>query len=446
MKQFVRVLYLFPLMICVSVAAHAVDEIEQFTLKNGMEVVVVPNHRVPAVSHTIWYRVGGADDPAGASGLSHYLEHMMFQGTKKHPDDSYSRLISKMGGQNNAFTGHDYTAYYVNIAKEKLPKVMELESDRMQNLNPLNDDFLRERQVILEERKMTIDNKPVALLGEQMAAALYLNHPYHTSIIGWRHEMEKLTGVAAMSHYRRYYQPANAILVVAGDITARELRPLAEKYYGVLPSAKAPVRVWKEEPAQIAERHLVMRHANVSQSTWFRHYLAPSLVSGDTAQAMPLTVFAQALGGGETSRLYQSLVVEKKVAVGVGADYSPTTYGPAEFGFYAVPAEGVSIESLETYMQEAIADALKTPLSTEEIARAKTQLKAETIYARDSLEGVANFVGALRALSLPVTYFTDWEKLVDAVTKEQIQEAAQKVLKPESSVTAWLLPVVEAKP
>ena len=420
--------------------AQAEIRIETFHLKNGMEVIVVPNHRVPAVSHTIWYKVGAGDDPEGKSGLSHYLEHMMFQGTKRFPDDAYSRTISALGGQNNAFTGHDFTAYYVNIARDKLPQVMDMEANRMRNLNPLQDDFSRERDVIIEERRLTLENKPVSVLSEQMDAALYLNHPYHISVIGYKHEMAGLTGEDVMAHYRKFYHPANALLVVAGDITAKQLKPLAEKYYGGITPGKKVKREWTSEPPQIAERRVVLRDANVTQAGWYRNYLAPSLVTGETKHAIPLSVLAQIWGGGETSRFYQSLVVKQKLAVAAGASYSAVRRGPSELSFYALPTEGTSMNDLEKAMEKEIADALASTPSEAEITRAKTQLKAEEIFARDSLEGVAQQVGAVRTLGLSLDYITGWPAMVEAVTVPQMMEAAKAVILPEASVTGWLMP------
>ena len=413
---------------------------ESFTLKNGMEVLVIPNHRVPAVSHMIWLRIGSADEARGQSGLAHYLEHMMFKGTEKMKVGEYSQIMSKHGGAHNAFTSFDYTGYYVNIAKENLPLVMQVEADRMVNLKVNDEEFLKERQVIMEERSMRIDNRPAAALGEQMSAALFLNHPYHVPIIGWRHEMEALSRKQVFDMYHRYYHPNNAILIVAGDITAAELKPLAEQYYGALPAGDAMTREWTKEPPQLTERRVILRDEKVLQPDFSRVYLAPSYVYGETEHSLPLSLLASVLGGGQTSRLYQSLVMEQKVATAASADYNGLDLGPSQLGISVTPAEGVTLEELEKAIDAVLAKVIAEGVTPEELTRAKTLSKAEIIYARDGLQSLAYIFGILRMVGLDAEYFNSWPARIEAVTAQQVQDSARWLLKPERSVTGYLLP------
>lgn len=420
--------------------AQAVPAIEQFYLGNGMEVIVIPNHRVPAISHMLWIKAGAGDDPQGKSGLAHYLEHLMFKGTKKTPDGEYSKRIEALGGQYNAFTSADFTGYYVNIAKEHLPLVMELESDRMQGLLPPLKVFKPERDVIIEERKGTSDNKPAALLEEQIAATLFQNHPYRMPIIGWLHEMKTLSPEDAKAFYDRYYHAANMILVVAGDITRAELEPLANRYYGGMKKRAVAPRNWTQEPPHRAAKRVVMVHPQVRQLRWSRVYLAPSLVSGQTRRALPLEVLSQWLGGGETSQLYRELVVDKKLATQASASYSSLTRGPSEFRINVVPAPNVSVKTIEQAVDALLARVKTASLTPDDLKRTQTLLKADAIYAQDGLQQVAYYVGYLRVLGLGLEHYTQWAQDVDAITAQQVRAAANAVFKLNHSVTGILKP------
>ena len=419
--------------------AAQTPKVESFTLENGMEVVVVENHRVPAVSHIVWFRAGAADDPPGKSGLAHYHEHMMFQGTPTVPAGEYAKTIMRLGGEKNAFTSYDFTAYTVSIAKEHLARVMELEADRMQNLAPAQSDFPREREVIIEERKSTLESNPTSLLNEQMDAVLYRNHPYGTSVIGWLHEMQGLTEEDAMRLHRRAYHASNAILVIVGDVTMDEVRPLAERYYGPLPKVDLPKRHFLQEPPQIAPRSVTLRHSAVKEPIWSRRYMASSALNGDTQQFLPLYVLSHVLGGSTGSRLYQSLVVRQKIASSVDCDYDGMRMGPGDMNVTVVPAPGVSMDAVAAAVEKEIASIRKDGITEEELTIAKTLNKADMIYAQDGLGGVAYYLGQLKVLGLPVTYFTEFAAMVDAVTQAQVKEAAN-VFNDNASVTGILLP------
>ncbi len=412
---------------------------ETFTLKNGMVVVVIPNHRVPVVTHMVWYKVGSADEPPGKSGTAHLLEHLMFKGTRKLASGEFSRILARNGGRENAFTSHDYTGYYQSIAVDRLEMVMEMEADRMTNLVFDAKEVEPERQVIFEERRNRTGNNPSALLAEHVNATLYLNHPYRRPIIGWEHEIRGLTIADLKSFYRRWYVPNNAILVVAGDITAEKLRPLAEKTYGRIPAGPARPRVRPGEPPHKAARRVTLKDPRVRQPSWSRTFLAPSYTEGATEQAYALQVLAEVLGGA-TGPLYRSLVVEQKLAVSAGAYFDPDRLGPGTFGFYASPRPGVSMEKLEAAMEAELAKVVDKGVTEKEARRARGRLQAEAVYARDSLGTGARVLGGALAIGLTVEDVESWPERIGAVTVPEINAAARDVLGQAASVTALLLP------
>jgi zinc protease len=413
---------------------------EGFSLANGMQVVVIPNHRAPVVTQMVWYKVGGADEPRGKSGIAHFLEHLMFKGTKDVGPGMFSRIVAQNGGRDNAFTGEDYTAYYQTVAIDRLPLVMKLESDRMANLQLTDAVVLPERKVILEERRMRIDNNPAALLDEQTRTAIYLNHPYRIPTIGWEHEMEGLTTADALAWYRTWYVPNNAILVVSGDITAAQLKPLAEQYYGAIPARPVPARDRTSEPPHVATARLEFRSSQVAQANWTRSYQAPSYTGGSTEEAYPLQVLAQILGGGETSTLYRSLVVKQQLALNAGAFYNPGARDITTFGFYASPRPGVSVAQLETAMEAEIRKLLTDGVSAEDTDRAKSRMIAAAVYARDSLSGPANIFGAALATGRTIDDVERWPDHVATVTVAEIDAAAHAVIHEKEAVTSILLP------
>lgn len=413
---------------------------ETFTLDNGMEVVVVPNHRAPVVVHMVWYRAGSADDPVGKSGVAHFFEHLMFKGTPTIPDGEFSAIVSRNGGNQNAFTGHDYTAYFQKVAKDRLALVMELEADRMINLVLSDDVVLSERKVILEERRSRTDNDPAALFGEQLNAARYLAHPYRIPVIGWAHEIAALTTDDALAFYHRYYAPDNAILVVAGDVTMAELRPLAERIYGALPAVGIEPRQRPQEPPHQAARRVEFKDPRVRQPEWSRTHMAPSYVSGASEHAYALQVLAELFGGSSTSQLYRSLVIHQKIAASAGAWYGATGLGPSLFGFYASPSKGVEIAAVETAMDNEIERLLADGVTADEVERVKTRMVREAIYARESLSTAARIFGAALSTGYSVDDVEAWPDRIAAVTADQVNAAARAVLVPETSVTGLLLP------
>ena len=314
----------FALFLLIALPARALDvEVSDFKLANGMEVVVIPNHRAPVVTHMVWYRVGSADEVSGKSGLAHFLEHLMFKGTTKHPPGEFDRFIDINGGEGNAFTTRDYTAYFQRIASDRLALMMELEADRMQNLVLTDENVLPELDVVREERRERTDNDPSALLGEQIDAAMYTAHPYGKPVIGWMSEVAKLTKDDALAFYRAHYTPANAVLVVAGDATPEQVKVLAEKYYGVLKNTFTPIaRLRTQEPEPIAARRVTLIDARAATPVVQRSYLAPSYFTSSGHEALALDLLADILGNGTQSRLYKNLVIEQKIAGYAAAWYA----------------------------------------------------------------------------------------------------------------------------
>ena len=410
------------------------------TLANGMEVVVIEDHRAPVVAHMVWYKVGAADEPPGKSGIAHFLEHLLFKGTEKVPSGQFSKIVARNGGRDNAFTSYDYTGYYQNVAKDKLDLVMGLEADRMVNLKLTAADVITERAVILEERRSRTDNNPAAQMREAMNAAQYMAHPYGIPVIGWKHEMEKLDLADAVAFYRRYYAPNNAVLIVAGDVEAKAVFAMAERHYGPLERAETPPRSRPQEPPQLAARRVIFKDARVTQADWRRGYLAPTRTAGERQHAIPLSMFADLLGGGSTSRLYQALVVESKVAANAGAYYSATGLDMGRFVLYATPSPGVSLAVLETAMDKALKAALKDGFTAAALARSRTGLLAAAVYARDNLFTSPRIFGDALTSGLSVEQVEAWPDEVRGVTMEQIMAAGRSVLVPRRSVTGLLLP------
>ena len=413
---------------------------QQFTLENGMQVVVISDHRAPVVTHMVWYKVGAADDPPGKSGLAHYFEHMMFKGTKNVPAGQFSQTVASLGGRENAFTSYDYTGYFQTIASAHLETMMRLEADRMANLVVREEDIAAEREVVQEERRSRLENNPSGLLGEQMNSAQFLSHPYGRPVIGWEHEVAELSRQDLLNFYATHYAPNNAILVVAGDVTLDEARPLAERYYGRIPAGEVVARKRLREPPQRAARRVTMRDPRVRVPSWSRTYLAPSRTAGETQHALPLQVLSEILGGGTTARLYKRLVIEEKVASGAGASYRGSSMDLSRFYVYASPQPGGDLESIEAMIEEEIVKLLETGVTEEELRRAKAGMVAGAVFSRDSLAAGARFFGAALAVGRTAEDVESWPERVDAVTADEILAAARHVFNERLSVTGFLLP------
>ena len=394
-------------------AANAVS----FTLANGLQVVVIPDHRAPVVTHMVWYKAGAADDPPGKSGIAHFLEHLMFKGTKTRPEGEFSARVEAVGGDDNAFTDEDYTAYHQTVAREHL------------------------KLMILEERGMRIDNSPGARLAVAMNAALYVNSHYRIPTIGWADEMATLDRADALAFYDRYYTPNNAIVVVAGDVTEQEVRKLAEETYGKLARrADPPPRVRLAEPPADAARAVTLTAPRVTQPSFRRLYLAPSERTGKPGEAEALDVLADILGGGTTGLLYRRLVVGQGIAAGVDADYDANPIGASAFSLYGTPRGDTTAERLAAAFDGVIADVIAKGVTGEQLARAKARVRADVIYSQDSPRGLANIVGAALAAGHSLAEAQSWPQRIEAVTADDVQAVARDYLTARNSVTGYLLP------
>ena len=439
----IRAFALFGALLAAALPAsgQGVDEaVSSFTLDNGMQVIVVEDHRAPVLQHMVWYRAGSADEPRGSSGVAHFLEHLLFKATDTMESGELSATVAANGGRDNAFTSLDYTAFFQRVAADRLELMMRMESDRMVNLRLTERDIETERNVILEERNQRIENNPRALFGEQMNAVQFYNHRYGVPVIGWKHEMEVLSLEAALSYYGTYYAPNNAILVVSGDVDPEEVRRLADKYYGVIPAnPDLPERARTQEPPQTAARRITYKDARVAQPYVSRSYLAPERDSGAQEKAAALYLLAEILGGGTTSFLTERLQFDSKLAVYSGAFYGGQALDDTTFDVIVVPAEGVSLAEAEEAMDAALAAFIETGVDPDQLDRIKMQLRASQIYARDNVDGIANRYGRALASGLTVQDVQEWPDILQAVTGDDIIAAARDVLVPETSVTGWLM-------
>jgi zinc protease len=411
-----------------------------FKLPNGLEVVVIPDHRTPVVTHMVWYKVGSADEPPGKSGIAHFLEHLMFKGTEKNPGAIFSQTVARFGGQENAFTSTDYTGYFQRVSRDRLERLMQLEADRMTGLTLTEAQVLPERDVILEERNQRTDNDPAALLGEQVTAALYLNHPYHKPPIGWRNEMETLDRNDALAFYARFYTPNNAVLVIAGDVTPEEIKKLAEATYGKIPiRAEIGPRIRPQEPVQVAARTVTLSDPRVSQPSLQRSYLVPSDTTAAAGEAEALDVLVHVLGNGSVSRLYRTLVVEKGLAAGAGAWYLSGALDQTRLGVYATPRAGVSLPDLEAGIDAVLAEVIEKGVTPEELERAKSRMVADMVYAQDNQASMARIYGAALTTGSTVERVLSWTDRIRAVPADAVAAAARKWLDKRRSVTGYLI-------
>ena len=426
-------------------ARAAGPQIVHHKLENGLELVVIPDRRAPVVTHMIWYRVGGADEPAGKSGIAHFLEHLMFKGTKKHPAGLFSQRVSAIGGQENAFTSSDYTGYFQRVPRDHLATVMAFEADRMTGLVLTDENVLPERDVVLEEQNQRVANNPAAKLAEEIQAALYLNHPYGRPLIGWRHEIEKLNRADAIEFYRQHYAPNNAVVVIAGDVEPAAVKAMVDATYGKIasrPDVKRPPR--PQEPEQRSVRTVTFADPRVQQESLQRHYLVPSFATGGPGESTALEVLSHILGRGSNSRLYRALVVEQRIAVNAGAWYSAAMLDWTSFAVYGSPAPGVDLPKLEAAIDAVLAEFVAKGVTAEELERSKTKLIADSVYAQDSQSTLARWYGVALTTGATVDDVRAWPERIRAVSAGAVQDAARKWLDKRRSVTGYL--IKEASP
>ncbi len=421
-------------------------KVTTYRLDNGMQVVVMEDHRAPVVVHMIWYRVGAADEPPGKSGIAHFLEHLLFKGTDDLGPGELSRIVRRNGGSDNAFTSWDYTAYFQRVAADRLELMMTMEADRMRDLQMSVEDVATERKVVLEERGQRIDSNPGALFREQRSAAQYLNHPYGIPVIGWRQEMEQLNRDDAFAFYQRFYAPNNAVLIVAGDVQPEQVLALAKKHYGPLaPTPDLEPRVRPQEPPQLVERRLTFSDARISQPYMVRSYLAPERDSGDQREAARLSMLAAVLGGdAATSVLGRKLQFEQQKAIYVNASYDGVSLDDTTFGLVIVPTPDTPIQEAEAALDKAIAEFIDEGVNAEQFARIKMQLRAAQIYQEDNIESLAQDYGEALTSGLTVADVQAWPDLLQSITEQEVIDAARRIFDKRKAVTGWALPETEA--
>jgi len=429
-----------------NLAQGAVFNPKTFTLDNGLQVVVLPNHRAPVVLHMVWYKAGSVDEPAGKSGIAHLLEHLMFKGTKKNPDGAFSKKLAQQGGQENAFTSLDYTGYYQTVAADRLEMVMALEADRMTNLILDPKDVATERAVVLEERNMRIENNPGARLNVLSNKKLYpKGHPYGRPIIGWREELAALTREDALAFYHANYAPSNAILVIAGDINVADVKALAQKYYGVISMPKAPARKKILSNAPIQGGETVLMDARVRQPVWSETMIQPSLTNGTPQRTAALEVLNEILGGGGTSRLYRKLVIETAQAVSAGTYYDSGARGEGHFSFYASPRPGVDMDTLAKTLHDEVKHMVDQGLHPKELARIKKRMISNAVFARDEMKTGAWTIGGALASNHTIADVENWPDRIAKVSEQDVIEALKAVLAEPRRVTSKLLPEMAKK-
>ncbi len=436
MKKFILIIVALLFSMTAAYAADKVFNAKSFELDNGLKIIVVENHRAPVVTHMIWYRVGAADEKRGQSGIAHFLEHLMFKGQRHEilgdlESGEFSKIVRSLGGQDNAFTSYDYTAYFQSIASEHLERIMKMEAGRMRGMSIPRDEFTSEKKVIMEERRQRTDNDPRAQIAEQMREALFPNHPYAIPIIGWMHEIENLKYDEVMSFYNKYYAPNNAILVVSGDVSASQVYEMAKRTYGIISRADTPERVRTSSPPFIAETTVTLKHPSIKEPVFRRIYRVPS-ARQNSQESLALEVLEDILGAGATSRLYRSLVIKKKIATNISMSYNSAAWDDATLSITATPKSPEDMAALEEAIDKELRKLIDKGISDRELSQSITRMQGDAIYARDSLSGPAMIIGYSMITGSSLDDIENWAQDIEKVTKEQIQEVARIYLNPDA--------------
>ena len=424
-------------------SSNVFASVSEIQLDNGMKVIVKEDHRAPIAVTQVWYKVGSTYEHEGITGVSHLLEHMMFKGTEKLKPNEFSQIIAKNGGEENAFTGTDYTAYFQTLSKDKLAVSFELEADRMANIKFDEKEFKKELEVVKEERRWRTDDNPVAKTGEQFRAVAYRTSPYRRPVIGWMHDLDNMTVDDAYKWYQRWYTPSNATLVVAGDVSAQEIFALAKKTFGqVKPFPVTAVKPMLEEPHKGLTEVTVEAHAK--QPYFMMGYKTPNItLEGDNTEAYALEVLAGVLDGGDSARLANELVRKQKVAASASASYSAFTRLPAMITFSGVPAHGKTIDEVQAALAEQIDRIKQQPVTEAELKRVQAQVIAQRVYEQDSVFYQAMEIGMLETIGLDWEMSEQYIDNIKAVTAEQVQAVANKYLTQDNLTIARLKPITE---
>ena len=432
-----KVTFIGLLFLSVATTSFALDlKVTEKVLPNGLKVLLKEEHKAPVITFQIWYKVGSRNEKLGTTGMSHVLEHMMFKGTKKYGPKQFSQVVQRNGGNDNAFTGKDYTAYFENFASDRIAISLDLESDRMQNLLLDPKDFLSERDVVKEERRMRTDDDPTNTMVEQMTAAAFIAHPYQWPVIGWMADLGSITRDDLSEHYHRYYAPNNATIVVAGDFDTKTLLPMIEKSFGQIPQGPAVPKVGAVEPRQLGERRIIVKQ-QAELPAVFAGYHTPDIKHADS---FALEVLQGILSSGKSSRLYKALVYEKQLALYAGGDYDNVANDPSLFYVYAGVMPGKTTEEVEKALYAEIEKLKTTPVADEELQKAKNQIESSFIMGQDSIFYQAMLLGQFETVA-------NWrllERYVDnirAVTKEDVMRVAQQYFTEDNRTVGILVPL-----
>lgn len=415
--------------------------IHDYHLQNGLRVIVKEDHRAPVLVSQIWYKVGSSYEKEGITGISHVLEHMMFQGTKNYPQGEFSKIIANNGGQENAGTNFDYTYYYQLLAADKLPVSFKLEADRMQNLNISDKDFAKEIKVVKEERRMRMDSNPQSMTYERLSAAAFIANPYHHLPIGWMNDLNNMTVKDVRAWYHQWYAPNNAVIVVVGDVNPEKVFQLAQQYFGELPTKKLPEIKPQKNVSPLGKRNVVVKLP--AKLPWLiMGYNTPSLKTmQEPWKAYALEVLTGILDGGNSARLNKDLIRNKQIASSASAGYDILRRYPALFTLMATPAQGQDLRQVQKALFKQIKRLQTTLVNPDELKRVKAQVIAGKIFAKDSISAQATLLGALASVGLPLSTADDYVKQIKNVTPEQIQAVAKEFLVNKRLTIAKLKPL-----
>lgn len=417
------------------------NEVHEYHLKNGLTVLVKEDHRAPVVISELWYKVGSSYEPNGITGISHALEHMMFRGTKKFGPGVLEKIVSENGGEQNAFTDLDFTAYYQKFSADKLAISFELEADRMQNLLLRPQDFLKEIQVVMEERRMRVDDNPQEILLERLNATAFVTSPYHHPVIGWKNDLQNMSVDDLRKWYQTWYAPNNAIVVVVGDVKSNQVYQLAQTYFSNLKPLSLPKIKSEKNIPPLGEKRLIIR--TPAQLPWLVMAYPVPVIKKDINNPDPyaLDLIAALLSGGNSARFAKNLIRNQQIAADANAFYNPISRLNDLFLLQATPTPGHSLTELESSLSKQIKLLQNFSVNSEELMRAKTQIAADKIYREDSITMEAYELGSLAAVNLPWQLGRDYLKHINAITPHQIQTIANKYLQPSYATIAYLFPL-----
>jgi zinc protease len=419
-------------------------DFETLTLDNGLQVIIVPNHRAPVVFHSLWYKVGSGDSPSDKTGIAHFVEHLMYKGTNKFPKDAYKQTINKLGGEQNASTTWDRTVFFVTLAKEYLTKVMELEADRMTNLAFPAEEFEKERLVVLQERNQRTEAIPEGRLGEATNASVFWQHPYGKPIIGFKKHIEQYTIPDVKEFYTKWYAPNNAILVIAGDITLAEIKPLINKYYAPIKKKVLPIRQRLEEPDHSnATAKVEIRDTQLKSMFFERFYKAPNHRTSNVQKESALILLADILGNETNGRLHKALVEQQKTAHSAAASYLGYLLDPYSFIITATPVNAIDFVSLEAAVEAEVQRLIANGVTDQELALAKKEYLLQFRYNHDSLSAIAEFIGENMAHGYSLAEIQNTMAIIEKVTPAEVNSAAKEILGTPATVVSYAYPIIQ---